>query len=124
MIPLFAESFRVAQQLGLGVIVTMSHSAPYHADTPADAIAFIKAWTADHNIDALSPQLYTTGTETAPVLDETSYCKEAGCSWLLFVNSAPKFVPSIVNASHYPAVQKFFAGAVDVAGYIEWEQHA
>ena len=122
LIPMFAEAFREAKLEGLKVVVTMSHSAPYNTDTPADAVSFVKAWVRDGNIDMVSPQLYTTGHEDKPLFDETWYCKEAGCSWLLFRNSVPRFVPSIVNATHYPQVKSFFNDVLDVHGFIQWEQ--
>lgn len=49
----------------------MSHSAPYQTDTPEDAVAFVKAWCADPNVDILSPQLYSSGTERSPDFTET-----------------------------------------------------
>lgn len=124
MIPRFALAFRQAKAIGLKVVVTMSHSAPYQTDTPQDAVAFVKAWVRDGNIDMVSPQLYSSGMESSPDLRETFFCKDAGCSWMAYVESVPKFVPSIVNHSHFPAVQKFFQGALDVHGYIQWAQAA
>jgi hypothetical protein len=56
------------------VAVTVSHSAPVEADTAADSVAYINAWVTDTNIDILSPQLYTSGTESSPDYAETSFC--------------------------------------------------
>jgi hypothetical protein len=122
LIPLFAACFRQAKAVGLKVMVTMSHSAPYHTDTPMDAVAFVKAWVRDGNIDMVSPQLYTSGHEDRPDFDETFFCKESGCTWLAYMDSVPMVVPSIVNASHYPEVEKFFAGALSLGGYVTWAQ--
>lgn len=122
MIPLFAASFKEAKRVGLQVIVTMSHSAPYYTESPEDAVAFIKAWVQDENIDIISPQLYSSGHETGPVLDETYTCHHAGCTWLQFVGMKPKFMPSIVDASHFEATNNFFRQAVHVDGYFVWAQ--
>ena len=53
----FKGAFKALKAAGLKVGVTTSHSAPYQTDTPDVAVALIKAWTADANIDVLSPQL-------------------------------------------------------------------
>ena len=55
MIPLFQLAFQKAKENKLIVTVTTSHSAPYKCDTPEDAVAFIKAWVVEPNIDYLSP---------------------------------------------------------------------
>ena len=72
MVPAFAKAFAAVKRGGLRVAVTTSHSAPYQCDTPEDAVAFVKAWTADANIDILSPQLYSSGSESSPEYAETS----------------------------------------------------
>ena len=36
------------------------------ADSPEDAVLFVKSWVSDPNIDAISPQLYTDGNESSP----------------------------------------------------------
>ena len=64
---------------GLRVAVTTSHSAPYQCDAPEDAVAFVKAWAADANIDILSSQLYSSGSETSPEFANSR--KAAGCTW-------------------------------------------
>ena len=48
-------AFAAVKHAGLRVAGTTSHSAPYQCDTPPDAVAFVKAWAPDANIDILSP---------------------------------------------------------------------
>jgi hypothetical protein len=122
LVPAFRKAFVEAKRLGLKVIVTFSHSAPYETDAPADAVAMVKAWVDDENIDALSPQLYTSGTEATPVFDESTSCRAAGCKWDLFKGAKAKFVPSIVSEEQYAAVKAFFGGSVPVDGFIQWRQ--
>lgn len=117
------KAFQAAKNYGLGVIVTVAHSAPYHTDTPTDGVELMKAWVMDENIDILSPQLYSSGTESVPDFDETYNCKAAGCTWDLYRGSKARFVPSIVDETHYGAVVNFFRGALEVEGYIQWAQH-
>ena len=117
MAPLFAKSFKAAKEAGLIVVVTMSHSAPYYTESPEDAVALVKSWVQDDNIDIISPQLYSSGHESGPILDETFTCHTAGCTWLQFVGMKPKFMPSIVDASHFEATNNFFRQAVPVDGY-------
>ena len=123
-IPLFAKAFEVCKGLGLTVVVTTSHSAPYMTDTPQDAVEIVKAWAADDNVDMLSPQLYSSGMEGSPEFAESNNCKEAGCTWELYQNSKAKFVPSIVTYSHYPAVQEYFSSKYNITnhGFIQWAQ--
>ena len=71
IIPLFAKAFSTAKSLNLTVVVTTSHSAPSNTTTPQDAIDIVTAWQTDSNIDMLSPQIYSTGTEASPDFSET-----------------------------------------------------
>ena len=123
MIPLFAKVFAACQAAGLSVVVTVSHSAPYETDTPQDSISFMEAWLADSNINAISPQLYSGGEEKSPEFAETATCKNAGCTWSLYNNSVPKFVPSIVDAGQYAAVQNYFKKKnIKCDGFFQWKQ--
>merc|ERR1712050_189815 len=124
MIPLFQKSFVALKNEGLIVAITTSHSAPYQCDSPADAVAFVKAWVADGNVDILSPQLYSSGSESAPEFAETNSCKDAGCTWDLYKTSTAAIVPSIVDTSQYAAVQKYFSAnlGIVVKGYYQWAQ--
>jgi hypothetical protein len=123
LVPAFAAAFTACKKHGLLVGVTTSHSAPYATDTPADAVAFVKAWAADGNIDLLSPQLYSTGSEGSPEFAETSSCKDAGCTWSLYHGATPRFVPSIVGDEQYSAVEQYFKQqGIAVSGFFQWRQ--
>ena len=123
MVPLFASAFAACKAASLSVGVTVSHSAPYKTDSPEDAVALIKAWAADENLDILSPQLYSSGSESAPQFDETNSCKEAGCTWELYVGAKAAFAPSIVDPTQLPAVEAFFKPlGIRTAGYFQWKQ--
>ena len=123
--PAFAAAFAACKQQGLGVVVTTSHSAPYQTDSSADAVALVRGWAQDENIDVLSPQLYSSGQETSPQLDITSSCAP-DCSWDLYRGAKAKFAPSIVDESHLPAVREFFEGnttlGIKVDGFFQWKQ--
>ena len=123
-IPLFKRAFATAKGLGLKVVVTTSHSAPYATDTPQDAVNYLKEWVQDPNIDILSPQLYSSGMETSPEFAETSTCAAAGCKWDLYKQFKGTFAPSIVSYGQYPAVQNFFQHSYGIipGGFIEWKQ--
>jgi hypothetical protein len=123
MVGLFSQSFQACKQAGLAVIVTTSHSAPYQTSTPDVAVALVKSWVRDKNIDAISPQLYSSGSEGAPDFSETDQCKNQGCTWDLYKGATPAFWPSLVQTSHLPATQSFFQGkGIQVGGYIQWAQ--
>lgn len=124
-VPAFAAAFRACKAASLKVGVTVSHSAPYQTDTPAVAVALVRAWVADPTIDVLSPQLYSSGQEPKPQFDETKNCKDAGCSWSLYKGARAAFAPSIVDGTQFAAVQEYFAAApysISTAGYFQWKQ--
>lgn len=122
-VSLFEESFAAAKAIGLEVIVTTSHSGPYDMNG-VEATKLVKSWVKDHNIDYISPQLYSTGREANPEFAETNNCKSDGCVWTLYQDSAPKMVPSIVSAAHYAEIETWFWNtySIQCEGYIEWAQ--
>jgi len=123
MVPAFASAFTKLKAAGLKVGVTTSHSAPYMTDTPQVAVDLVKSWVKDSNIDFLSPQLYSSGSEGAPDFAETSNCKAAGCTWDLYVGMIPQMVPSLVAESHYAATKTFFANkGITTEGFFQWRQ--
>ena len=123
LVPAFASTFAACKRLGLKVVVTTSHSAPYACDTPEDAVAFVKSWAADENIDILSPQLYSSGQEASPELSPTNSCIDAGCTWQLYLGAKGAFVPSLVDRTHYAAVQTWAAGlGLLPRRYYQWRQ--
>lgn len=126
VVPKFQAAFKAAKAAGLTVAVTTSHSAPYQTATPQDAVDIVKAWAADSNIDILSPQLYSSGSEGAPEFAETSSCKDAGCVWELYKPYKGVFAPSIVSADQYAQVKSFFSSnySITCGGYFEWKQRA
>jgi hypothetical protein len=101
----FKNAFAKANEAGLAVVITTSHSGPYQTDSPQDAVDFVKSWVKDPNVDVISPQLYSSGYETEPDFDETS---TAGLSWTLYIDSVARIVPSIIDERHYPEVQAYF----------------
>jgi hypothetical protein len=113
---LFAQSFSVVKKAGFAVLVTVSHSQPYDI---SDAATLMKAFFSDANIDYLSPQLYTTGNETAN--DYTAI----GTKWSQYATAKAKIIPSIVKASYYQdAVNYFATQGVQLAGFVQWSQSA
>ena len=69
------------------------------------------------NVSIVSPQLYTTGTETAN--DYTA----VGVPWSAYIGSPALFVPSIVQSGLYASAQSYFASInIATAGFIQWQQ--
>lgn len=111
----FQQSFAAAQAKGYQVLVTVSHSAPYGI---SDASTLMQSFFADPNIDYLSPQLYTTGTETS-----NDYETSGGVAWSEYATAKAAIVPSIVQASLYADAQIYFeAQGVSLNGFIQWSQ--
>ncbi len=112
---LFAASFLAAKNKGFKVLITVSHSAPYGI---SDAQQLMNSFFVDENIDILSPQLYTTGQETA-----NDYAISHNVTWADYKNAKASIVPSIVQASLYESAQKYFQeNGVTLNGYIQWKQ--
>jgi hypothetical protein len=111
----FATSFATAKANGLGVLVTVSHSQPYAV---SDAVALMKSFFSNSNIDYLSPQLYTTGSELTN--DFTAY----GTSWSSYATAKAKIIPSVVLGSRdYPTAQTYFSQyGITLYGYVQWTQ--
>ncbi len=109
----FQASFANSKKAGLKVMVTVSHSAPYgFLDSPD----LMNAFFHDGNIDYLSPQLYTSGYETA-----NDYTTTYGVQWTSYASAKAQVVPSIVRASMYSDAQQYFLSqGVTTDGYIQW----
>lgn len=118
----FADSFAVVKNAGLEVLVTISHSAPYGI---SDRAELMTSFFADENINYLSPQLYTTGSET-----ENDYDTTGTVTWDLYTAAKAAIIPSLVSASYYDdssdigkdAFAFFQQQGVTIKGYIQWSQ--
>eukprot|EP00757_Euglenozoa_sp_SAG-D1_P004912 gene4912-2367_t len=118
----FASALQKLKAEGLVTGITPSHSAPYKTDTSAIAVALVNAWVASDYLDFISPQMYTTGYETTPQYDLTSTCSPT-CTWDLYKNAKPALAPSVVDHTHYAAVQSFFANkGITTKGFFQWAQ--
>jgi len=111
----FATSFATAKANGLGVLVTVSHSEPYAV---SDAAALMTSFFSNSNIDYLSPQLYTTGSET------TNDYTAVGTLWSSYATAKAKIIPSVVLGSRdYPTAQTYFSQyGITLYGYVQWTQ--
>ncbi|MEH1796047.1 MULTISPECIES: hypothetical protein [unclassified Nostoc] len=109
----FQQAFAAAKNKNLKVLVTTSHSAPYGI---TDAHTMMKTFIKNENIDYLSPQLYTSGTET-----ENDFATSQGVSWEDYAHSKAAIVPSIVQANMYhDAKNRFSRHGVTTSGFIQW----
>ena len=111
----FATSFATAKANGLGVLVTVSHSEPYAV---SDAATLMTSFFSNSNIDYLSPQLYTTGSET------TNDYTAVGTLWSSYATAKAKIIPSVVLGSRdYPTAQTYFSQyGITLYGYVQWTQ--
>ncbi|MEJ6485663.1 hypothetical protein N0Y54_30990 [Nostoc punctiforme UO1] len=109
----FQQAFAAAKNKNLKVLVTTSHSAPYGI---SDAQTMIETFIKNGNIDYLSPQLYTSGTET-----ENDFTTSQGVSWKDYAHSKAAIVPSIVQANMYhDAKNRLSRYGVTTSGFIQW----
>lgn len=110
------SSFALAKSKGLVVIVTVSHSLPY--DIP-DATTVMAEVLSSVDVDYVSPQLYTSGTEAG-----NDYAITQGYEWTNYVNCVPKVIPSIVQASYYDDAVTYFGNVgsgITLHGFIQWK---
>jgi len=109
----FQQSFQLAKNQGFKVLVTISHSAPYGI---GDAYSLMQTFLGDGNIDYLSPQLYTSGTES-----QNDYATSQGVGWNMYSGSQASVVPSIVQWNLFPSAQTYFSQqGVNITGFIQW----
>ena len=109
----FEQAFVTARSNGFKVLVTVSHSEPYGIpDTKTLMASFLNS----QNIDILSPQLYSSGSESAN--DYTA----VGTPWTAYANAKAIVAPSIVKAAYYADAVTYFAGkGVTLGGFIQWK---
>jgi len=108
--------FAAAKEQGMQTLVTVSHNAPFDCN---DAESLMNAFFQDTNIDYLSPQLYTSGSEHVP--DWALTATAPGITWDKYAVSVAKVVPSIVDATHYQEAKDTFAEkGVTTHGYLQW----
>lgn len=112
----FAQVFEKAQKAGYEVLVTVSHSAPFGI---SDGGALMHSFFSNKHIDILSPQLYTTGKETA-----NDYSTSHNVQWSDYAGAIAMIAPSIVEADMYEDAVAFFASkGVKLNGYIQWNRY-
>jgi hypothetical protein len=112
----FSELFSATKAAGLQVLVTVSNSAPYGC---SDARALMSSFFANRDVDYLSPQLYESGDETAPVFDA------GATAWSEWAGAKGRVVPSIgckaLRNKGYESTKSFLAQhGVTATGYIMW----
>lgn len=108
----FTASFALAKSQGLSVLVTTSHSQPYGV---GDASALMKAVLSSSSVDYVSPQLYSSGTETAN--DYTA----VSTPWSAYKNAKAKVVVSVASPGLYQSAQSYFqAQGITTYGFISW----
>ena len=134
----FERAFAALRQAGLEVMVSTSHSAPYHARTSSNearatpslleefrrVVAFktslVESWVNSDDVGYISPQLFTMGSERSPDLQST-----AGVGYEHYKHAKPRFMPSVVSAEQTEDVKQFFAAiGVRVDGVIQWQHEA
>jgi len=110
---LFAQSFTIARSSGFKVLVTTSHTAPYGI---TDAGSLMSRFFNDSNIDYLSPQLYTSGTES-----QNDFVESGGVTWNDWTFTTIPIIPSIIDADYYSDAEKQFQSlGIAIQGYIQW----
>lgn len=113
----FADVLRVAKQAGMSTLVTTSHSAPYDCQ---DSKALVSTFVESTDVDILSPQLYSSGGESAPDFDAGN-----GVKWTDWAGSKARFAPSLTCSSlkngGYEKTKEYFAKLnITASGYIMW----
>jgi len=113
----FGRVFRAAKTAGLYILVTVSHSAPYGCN---DSSTLMQTFFDSSDVDYLSPQLYTSGTESVP-----DFTPNHAVNWTDWAGAKGRFVPSLPckalkNAGYANATQYFAKLNITTSGYIMW----
>jgi len=114
---LFEQSFAKAKGAGFKVLVTTSHSGPYGI---GDAVTVMDQIFASSNVDYVSPQLYTSGTETT-----NDYTTSGSVPWSSWQNSKANILLSIPQATLWGCGNTYFTTTLGfppakIQGYIVW----
>jgi len=112
----FAKAFAACKGAGYKVLMTTSNSAPYAI---SDAASLMRSFIPNQNIDYLSPQLYSSGTE-----NQNDYSTNAGVAYTEWTKAAGKVIPSISYSTLYPDAENVFRSrfGITTAGYMRWDQ--
>jgi hypothetical protein len=112
----FNAAFAAAKSKELDVVITTSHSAPFNF---TDAAALMASFFHNPNIDYLSPQLYTSGTEVS-----NDFTPNSAVAWSQWSGpNRPPIIPSVVHAVLFEGANSFFQNlGLTVAGYFQWSQ--
>lgn len=111
----FGQAMGAAKGKGLAVLVTTSHAAPYGC---GDAQTLMRSFFNSPNVNIISPQLYTTGSESAPDFNTGN----KGIQWWEYGHTKAAIVPSVVSASQYGSVKwQFGQWGIHAAGYLQWK---
>ena len=123
LVEAFERAFKALKKSGLEVMITTSHSAPYSADTDEIRIAFVESWIKSPDVDYISPQLYTSGSEGSPEMEPSSGTS-GPVNYEKYYQNMPawkKFVPSVNSVSHVDEMKKTFnKKGVRVDGFVQW----
>ncbi len=110
----YAQIISAIKGKGQGTLVTVSHSAPWGI---SDAAALMQQFFANPQIDILSPQLYTSGSEK-----ENDYATSHGVTWDDWATAKAAIAPSIVTADLYASAEQYFSehAGITLQGYLQW----
>jgi len=115
----FANAFSSCKSHGFKVLVTVSHAAPYGIP---DAKSLMLSLISNGNVDYHSPQLYTSGTESA---NDFSVDSTIGVTWNNYKPTSGKLIPAIVASTYYSSAKNYFANlGITTVGFVQWSQTA
>jgi hypothetical protein len=120
----FNAAFAAAKSKELDVVMTTSYSAPFMI---GDAAALMASFFQNNNIDYLSPQLYTHGTES-----QNDFSANSAVAWSQWSGpNRPGIIPSMVRSSFFNpgtdsqnGANSFFVNklGLKVSGLFQWSQ--
>jgi len=113
----FASVLREAKSAGMETLVTVSHSAPYGC---SNASTLMQSFFNSADVDYLSPQLYTSGSESVP-----DFTANWAVDWSAWSGAKARFVPSVgcnaLKHGGYVTVTEYFAKLnITTSGYLMW----
>jgi len=113
----FASVLRAAKAAGMETLVTVSHSAPYGC---TDAFTLMQSFFSSADVDYLSPQLYTSGSEAVP-----DFTPNHAANWSAWTGAKGRFVPSVgcnaLKKGGYANVTQYFRKLnITTTGYLVW----
>jgi hypothetical protein len=122
--PGFQQVFQAAKSKGLSIVVCVGHSgniivtdSTYTCYSSPQDLSLMSSFLSDPNVDWVSPQLYSSGSENPPQFNVN------GLPWSAFANSGKQIIPALPWAQQFETTDAWamaLSPPMTLSGGIQW----